>query len=260
MRKKTRLYLCRGLMAALLLTAFSSCKEEDKSATFTFNATLEQPSDSGNTKVRLVNERWIYWEGGDQITVGSDMSGSTPVQGDLTAFGGDFSDFNGAFSSTLPYDSKYFFALFPHHASNSISSAGGRNFTAQIYLKNEQPYRSGAQGDFTFSKNVIPMCAWYGDEAWPPHLDFHSMAGIVRLQFYNGNGNTRIKNITVTSDSDFEASASVDWLTLTKNGNKVNVKCEANDATSAPQRTATITITSGDGETETVSVTQDANS
>ena len=198
MRKKTRLYLCRGLMAALLLTAFSSCKEEDKSATFTFNATLEQPSDSGNTKVRLVNERWIYWEGGDQITVGSDMSGSTPVQGDLTAFGGDFSDFNGAFSSTLPYDSKYFFALFPHHASNSISSAGGRNFIAQIYLKNEQPYRSGAQGDFTFSKNVIPMCAWYGDEAWPPHLDFHSMAGIVRLQFYNGNGNTRIKNITVT--------------------------------------------------------------
>ena len=190
-------------MAAMLLLSFSSCEEDkDKSATFNFNATLEQPSDGANAKVRLVGEKWIYWEWGDQITVGSDMSGSEPVQGDLTAFGGDFSDFNGAFSSTLPYDSKYFFALFPHHSSNAISSTSGRNFTAQIYLNNTQAYRSGSLGDYTFSKNVIPMCAWFGEDTWPPHLDFHSMAGIVRLQFYNNNGNTSIKNITVTCNNN----------------------------------------------------------
>ena len=67
--KKTR-YIALTLLMALLTV---SCEKElPKTMKVDFTATMEQPT--GDSKVQLVNEQWIYWERGDEISIGSNMS------------------------------------------------------------------------------------------------------------------------------------------------------------------------------------------
>lgn len=215
-------FMAVAIVAAVTLTA---CDPERDNQKFTFNSSLEQfTSDS---KVFLHNEQWIYWEDGDEIDIVSDASGNQMALGTLVNVGEgypasphsqedlDFQDanFNGVFLTYLPWDSKYFVGLHPHSDANVLSGTPGnpKGFTAKIDLPQEQTYRRSTEGestdlgDVTFDKQMFPMVAWYGG-SWgdgdnnPFNLDFKSLAGLVRLQFFNsGSNSVNIRTITVTS-------------------------------------------------------------
>lgn len=204
--KKTRNIAIPLLLASLL--AVSCEKEIQKTMKVDFTATLEQPA--GDSKLYLLNEQWIYWERYDAISIGSNMStaDAAPSNAKLAGAGvGDFENYNANFTSYDLLDgSENFMALHPASDYNRIVSASesGNTFSkVQIYLKPEQSYRTDERGDYTFDKQVLPMVAWYGD-GWSheaPNLDFHNLAGIVRLQFYNSTGEDfKITSIEITSD------------------------------------------------------------
>lgn len=200
----------------LAMLGFSACeKEKEGNGSFTFNATVEGLSTTDDSKVYLLDEQWIYWELGDRISIGSDSHTGNYI-GDLINTGApDWEGFNAVFITELPWDSKYFVGLFPYSENNVISKAGGAGnstgFSAQIDLPSVQPFRTssagGHDGDHTFNRNIYPMVALY-DGHWDDepgsvayNLDFHSLAGIVRLQFYDATGSNdkKIRRVTVTS-------------------------------------------------------------
>lgn len=199
----------------LAMVGFSACEEELVHNQFSFNATVEGLSTTDDSKVYLLDEQWIYWELGDRISIGSDSHTGNYI-GDLINTGApDWEGFNAVFITELPWDSKYFVGLFPYSENNVISKAGGAGnstgFSARIDLPSVQPFRTssagGHDGDHTFNKNIYPMVALY-DGHWDDepgsvayNLDFHSLAGIVRLQFYDATGSNdkKIRRVTVTS-------------------------------------------------------------
>lgn len=201
----------------LAMVGFSACeKEKEGNGSFTFNASIEGLSTTDDSKVYLLDEQWIYWELGDRISIGSDSHTGNYI-GDLINTGApDWEGFNGVFITELPWDSKYFVGLFPYSEKNVISKDGGAGnstgFSAKIDLPSVQPFRTssagGHDGDHTFNRNIYPMVALY-DGHWDDepgsvayNLDFHSLAGIVRLQFYDATGSNdkkKIRRVTVTS-------------------------------------------------------------
>lgn len=199
----------------LAMVGFSACEEDLVHNQFSFNATVEGLSTTDDSKVYLLDEQWIYWELGDRISIGSDSHTGNYI-GDLINTGApDWEGFNAVFITELPWDSKYFVGLFPYSENNVISKAGGAGnstgFSAQIDLPSVQPFRTssagGHDGDHTFNRNIYPMVALY-DGHWDDepgsvayNLDFHSLAGIVRLQFYDATGSNdkKIRRVTVTS-------------------------------------------------------------
>ncbi len=196
----------------LILTALSSCLDDNKErASFSFNASVEQLQDE--RKVRLVDEKWIYWEEGDAISIASDKSASGPMD---TAYlsrpsGSAFApSYNGVFvAPRLDATSRYFLALHPKSSYHRITISGTspKCFSnVQMHLPSEQSYRN----DTTFSRRLFPMVAWYGGD-WQPgqdtstayNLNFHNLAGLVRLQFYNNTGSTHtIKSISIRSKNN----------------------------------------------------------
>lgn len=192
------------LLLALLPTA---CKKEVETTKFDFTATIEQPS--SDSKVLLINEEWIFWEMGDRISVGSDVTdGSTSYDGTLINAGsGDFEDFVGAFVTYLPWDSKYFVGLHPYSSNNKIIGTpdNSTGFNVQIDFPATQPIR----GDSTFGKQVMPMVAWYGGtwatEPYTPfNFDFHSLGAIVRLQLFNSTDTKNIDRIEITPKTGYK--------------------------------------------------------
>ncbi|MBP3763821.1 MAG: hypothetical protein J6I49_08095 [Bacteroidales bacterium] len=184
-----------SLLALLSVLATGCVPQEEELQSYTLNAKIERLEDSegSGSKVHLVNERWLYWEVDDIITLGSDLTTSGNYHAVLipSSFSqnDDWDDFNGIFVTSLPMGSKYFLGLHPHSSKNKIVGTGGNSFSATIHLPGEQPLTS----DITFAKNVFPMVAWYGG-SWdspqytPYNLDFQSLAGLARLQFFNETG------------------------------------------------------------------------
>lgn len=198
-------------MLALLLTA-TACEDDPIVQNIQFNATIEplQSSDP-NAKVYLHNEEWIYWEIGDDISLGSNKtSGEPPVATLVNASqNSDFADFNGVFIAPLPAGSKYFLGLHPANAGNQITGHGESNAfdtpDPVINLYATQPRRPGEKEDYTFAKQVFPMVACF-DAEWdaanpkPFNLNFHSLAGIVRIELYNNTStNAQIDRIEFSS-------------------------------------------------------------
>ena len=194
------------LLAAVALTA---CQPDEVKRQYSFNATMEQLRDADNpsSKVRLHNEEWTYWEYGDNINVISDAAtvmAEAWLTGSATS---DFEDYNGVFGTTLTEEegktSTYFVGLHPMSENNVLTRTYGnsKGFTAQVFLNSTQNYRH----DSSYAKQVLPMVAWYGGQSWeedgnPPRLDFHSLAGLVRLQLLNGTNDTKhISSIVLES-------------------------------------------------------------
>lgn len=190
------------------VTVLCGACQDETTRQYSLNAHMEQ-LDGGNGKVALYHEQWTYWEYDDQILVASDQSSSSDHQdANLSGgAGGDFAAYDGVFIAPLPDGSKYFAGLHPYSTYHTIAPTGpGDNtFTINAYLKPVQGYRN----DSTYAKQVLPMVAVFNGE-WdvahpdPYRLDFHSLAGIVRLQLVNGTSSeTRIiTGITLTSTSD----------------------------------------------------------
>lgn len=204
-------------MGLLLLTA--ACEKEDYPRNLKsteFNSSIEPLTSSDNSKVYLYKEQWVFWEFGDQISIGSDMStGGSPETsaqtGDLVnaSPGTDFENFNGVFVAPMPEGSKYFVGLYPQRSANVIRGNPDNNSFAdvKIDLPTEQPRTpyGGADEDLTFARKIFPMSAWIGDPWDPSHpnpyqLDFHALGGIVRIQLYNISGSdATIDNIQFVS-------------------------------------------------------------
>ena len=197
-------------MAGLLLTV-TACEKEGPDnrdlREVQFNATLEAlQNDASGAKVYLENEEWIYWELGDEISVGSNLTTAAPhAVGTLVNAtpGSDYEDFNGVFVAPLPVDSKYFLGMHPCNPKNVIIGSGSSsdaNFTnPAIDLCKTQPRRPGDKADITFARQVFPLVAWYGGE-WsdrPYNLDFHALGGIMRIDLFNSTASTASINSIV---------------------------------------------------------------
>ncbi len=200
-----KLKIHKLIVALTLLTAlFSSCEDEFRDATITFNASIEQLS--SDSKVMLVGEKWTYWEIGDSVSMGSDLTSGGKYSGELVRQAGsaDFEQYNGVFLTTLPAESRYFLGLHPYSPKNNIvGRAGSSLFRCTMFLSDEQPVRE--DNDMTYAKQVFPMVAWYGG-SWggtPFNLDFHSLGCIVRLQLFNNTGtDDRVSKVEITSLDD----------------------------------------------------------
>ena len=240
-------FMAVAIVAAVTLTA---CDPERDNQKITFNSSLEQfTSDS---KVVLIREQWIYWEEDDEIDIVSDQSGSEKALGTLVNTTGENpdpsvgqiiedldydADFNGVFLTYLPWASKYFVGLHPHSDANVLSGTAGdaKGFTAKVNLPAEQTYRD----DYSFDKQMFPMVAWYGG-SWgngddnPFNLDFKSLAGLVRLQFFNsGSDDVTISTITVNADQPVSGLFNVaalytdnPYLTDAGGSNTVTLDCK----------------------------------
>ncbi len=198
---------CKWMVIALLALLSVSCEKEQlrEGRSITFNATIEQ-MDNSDSKIFLSREQWIYWEIGDEISIGSNLSSGKAVKGDLVnSSPGDYEDFSGVFIAALPEGSKYFLGLHPYNEDNVINGRGeGRTDfdDPTLVLPTNQPLRS----DSTFSRRILPMVAVYTDE-WTPenpnpfNLDFHNLSGIVRVQLFNSSTTTdaTVRSITFTS-------------------------------------------------------------
>lgn len=196
------------LLATAIALSLTGCQPEPTKRTFSFEAYTEQWQN--DTKVHIDNnEQWIYWENGDEISIGSNTTGNT--QGWLTGGGAeDWENYSSVFICALDEGSKYFLGLHPYSDHNVISYGSSdtkHHFdVAQLYLNDVQTYRTDSRGDHTFDRSVLPMVAWSGHE-WDsagkePRLDFHTMAALVRLQFFNNTGSDQvIKQITIAAET-----------------------------------------------------------
>ncbi len=201
-------WLC---MAGLLLLASACEKEKFKETTsFNFNATIEHLTNVDDSKVTLFKEQWIYWQVGDTISIGSNATttNEAPDKADLinASPGTDFEDFNGVFLTTLPPESKYFLGLHPKSTNNRIIGSGSDSDPSFPTVHIDLPAVQPKGLDTTFSRDVFPMVAWYGGHwddnpgSTPFNLNFHALAGIVRLQLFNASGTDKsLKEITLTS-------------------------------------------------------------
>ena len=194
-------------MLTAVTVLFSACHDKTMRQ-YSLNAHMEQLN-AGNSKVALYHEQWTYWEYDDEILIASDMSSAGDHQDAYLSggAGGDYANYDGVFIAPLPDGSKYFAGVHPYSTYHTITPAGPGNnsFTIKTYLKPTQGYRN----DSTYAKQVLPMVAVFNGE-WdaahpdPYRLDFHSLAGIVRLQLVNGTSDeTRIiTGITLTTAAD----------------------------------------------------------
>lgn len=266
-------FMAVAIVAAVTLTA---CNPERDNQKITFNSSLEQfTSDS---KVVLIREQWIYWEDGDEIDIISDQSGSEKALGTLVNMGpnehpdpsvGEIiedldydADFNGVFLTYLPWTSKYFVGLHPHSEANVLSGTAGnaKGFTAKVNLPAEQTYRD----DFSFDKQMFPMVAWYGG-SWgngddnPFNLDFKSLAGLVRLQFFNsGSSAVTINTITVNADQPVSGLFNVaalytdnPYLTDAGGSNTVTLNCNGLSVGAGEVKSLYLVMPAKTGETGT---------
>lgn len=190
-------------VAGLLLLSLASCNDDVQQQQFTFNATMEQLQNADNNgKIQLVNEQWTFWEIDDSINLVSNASTVTGGKCDLytgwliNGGSGDYSDYDGVFISSLTEQenkhSQWFVAIHPadyQHHQITYSGTTNHGFSAKVYLDAVQHYRH----DSSYARQLLPMIATYDGPAWesgtePYRLDFHSLAGLVRLQIVNGTG------------------------------------------------------------------------
>ena len=217
---RTALRSGRAVLLLTLLASLTACHDDDLVQRYSFQATMEQLVNAdNNSKVQLVNEEWTYWEGYDSINVTSNAaatnahSGNTLYTGWLVdgGGGGDYADYNGVFITTLTESSEggsqWFVGIHPANINKHqvTYSSGNHGFAAKVYLEPVQHYRH----DSSYARQVLPMIATYDGPKWgsgagespdPYRLDFHSLAGLVRLQLLNGTGSdVSISKIELTS-------------------------------------------------------------
>lgn len=179
---KIRIFLLFATVSTLLMVG---CRKDDvKTVSRMFNATVESPDD--DSKTHLVNERWVFWDNGDEISVGSSstnqeadsyhtgegqarkgvlMMGSGAQQGSFQVEGIPDEAYYGAFLSLYPYNEKNYI----QYSSNT--------FTANIFFPALQAY----QNDFSFGHASCPMVGYTDDI----DIEFHSLCGIARLELFS---------------------------------------------------------------------------
>lgn len=244
--------------------AMAACTPDEVQKQFSFNATMEQlqNADSYGSKVQLVNEQWTYWEYGDSINIISNKSvgngsGKLYTGWLVNGGGGDYSDYNGVFITTLTEPegeaSQWFVGIHPaRYDKHQVTyTSGNHGFSAKVWLDPVQHYRH----DSSYARQLLPMIATYDGPAWgdgdgqspdPYRLDFHALAGLVRLQLVNATGSTvNIKKIELESleptgsGADTVSKKALAGLFRVKNLYKFNAHLDYTGVTN-PQYTLTL--------------------
>ena len=264
------------MLAALTLTA---CVDETAQRQYSFNATMEQLRNADNSKVQLVNEEWTYWEYNDAISLVSNASTRDGINCELfsgwlvNGGAGDYSNYDGVFISTLTESSEgasnWFVGIHPANNQKhkiTFDGSGNHGFAAKVYLEPIQHYRH----DSSYARQVLPMIATYDGPKWgdgdgetstPYRLDFHTLAGLVRLQIVNGTNNVEnISKIELTSidfastpEGDVDGTAKRPLCGLFDVNNLYNFDAHLN-------KSGFGTPDGGDGYTLTLSMSEDAAS
>lgn len=204
--KNMKKYLLLGALCTVLLMA--GCKKDKvQGRVFNMGATIEGLT--GDDKAHLVNDRWIYWDEQDAISVASNSTGvvdgldskhnstvsgysnNDAVQGLLSISGTQ----KGTFYMTLPEDAWEFCALYPYNASNYIKKSSS-GYDIICHVPATQPFRADEFGDYTFSKQGCPMVGFTDDI----EIQFHALCGIVRVELLSTAEKT-ISSITFTEES-----------------------------------------------------------
>ena len=204
--KNMKKYLLLGALCIVLL--MTGCKKDKvQGRVFNMGATIEGLA--GDDKVRLVNDRWIYWDQGDAISVASNSTGvvdgldskhlsdvagysnNDAVQGLLSISGTQ----KGTFYMTLPEDAWEFCALYPYNENNYIKKSSS-GYDIICHVPATQPFRADDYGDYTFSKQGCPMVGYTDDI----DIQFHALCGIVRVELLSTAEKT-INSITFTEES-----------------------------------------------------------
>lgn len=257
----------KWLFLAGLLLVFAGCTDDLTQHQFSFNATVEplQNTDNNGSKVQLLNEQWTAWEIYDSISLVSNASTVTGGKCDLytgwLVDGGlsTNSDYDGVFISTLTErdneTSQWFVAIHPAgYDKHQITYTGSTNhgFSAKVFLNSVQNYRH----DSSYARQLLPMVATYDGPEYVPgttdpyRLDFHSLAGIVRLQLVNGTGSDQniskieLESITPTG-SDTISRKPLCGLFPVKNLYRFNAHLDAANVTSPGYTLTLSTAASG---------------
>lgn len=181
--KKSRFISALALVAVVLLAV--SCEKKE---IITFGGEMDKftVAEPDGSKVYLGHaEQWLYWEDGDDIKVyvgdGGDATRCYLISGSgsLQAY----------FKSVSPVPSGALHAIYPY-------ASGGGSYTSLIFPAT-QPYRTTTDPthpDSSFGIGAMPMVAYEvgGTDAV---TNFHTVAGILRLQFYSSTVET-VQSIT----------------------------------------------------------------
>ncbi|MBR1643923.1 MAG: hypothetical protein IJ684_00925 [Bacteroidales bacterium] len=210
MIKTTKLHTAPLLvaLATAVVVLLGGCRKETTHYV-TFASTLEQPVSDRVDSALLAktylhsNESWIYWETGDEIMAyAGEGDGSK-----LTLMAGENTNDNAYFGGGLVVKEQStnteVYAIYP-------ATSGGEKFGNQIVFPAVQPYRTSTSPDpdQSFGRGCLPMVAWTRVGDWeavgedPAALDFHSVAGLLRFQFYSSaSAEATLESITFTEIS-----------------------------------------------------------
>lgn len=179
----------------LLLLLAVGCRKKDSVITFT--ATMEEPR--GDDKTYLVDERIVYWKSGDRISTFSDLdnnsTGTPNAVGTLEQ--NHYTDHaNGLFRAALAHaEPAEVLALYPYNEDNQ-SQYSSEFSNIIINIPKTQEYES----DETFANDCFPMVAW-AEVGSPFYLNFHALAGLVRLQLFSTTTTKNISSIVFEEQS-----------------------------------------------------------
>lgn len=182
------------ILPLLLLVAFSSCKDDVELLDISFSGQLEQPVSSDSTKNYLSMERYVYWNSGDKVwvfsgednysePVSSREAVAEPVPGNPQAATIDLFGF--------AYNDVYY-GIYPSICKVDDNPKQINMPTSYDYNRTSNPVNP----DLTFPGPGIPMVAYHKmgtttSHSDVPHLDFHSVVGVARIQIANNSGSSQ---------------------------------------------------------------------
>lgn len=204
------------ILAAFTVAAFTlptGCEKPQEQvepsvseSVFTITATIEQPTDSPDTKTSLgpkdvgAATTPVYWSNGDKIKLFSGTSyatGSIMATTSETAWG----EFTLEDSEPTPEASGPYYAFYPYTTSSAPTIAGDGKITATL---GNQSY-----AEDSFGANAAPMVAY---AASGTNLTFKNVFGLLKLTLNQTSG-VSVSAIRVTSSAGeyLSGKATIDY-------------------------------------------------
>lgn len=150
-----------------------------------FASEMEQPSADRQEKSYLSNEQYIYWDETDVIRLFPSNRPSDYLDCILKP---EANPRYAAFTAHGVLESDFYYGVFPNTFASEDSYT-------ELTIPSTQSYRD----DFSFGGSSWPMVAYGASDEGVPHLDFHAVCGMARIQLTATEAAT-ISSITFTEN------------------------------------------------------------